>query len=324
MRLSWGALCANTETAEQQASASGVRRKQKGYGPWIVTFSDELMLAIRKLQCPNSERSQGHPSFPLEMDPEANPLDIVKAKWYDGYTSEVPGLTYERLAALTRSSSSAGQGPLWVGEHAPTKHKLEIRQRSCRELYVSLYEQTRQITSTRVALFGQMERNDGCVISNEDPLILKAKAFLIPIAERYSRGEIEQDKLNAERDKEYVKIGLMGATQKRNRSKADLLKRPACKSEPSIGADSHQPKAKVKREPNENTRSEAGAGLKQEKNAKIKNEANASGKKEAKANTKTEKRVKREADGAPGQHASIKQNKCVNIFFIKTHHTHFC
>jgi hypothetical protein len=112
--------------------------------------------------------------------------------------------------------------PLWSASHISTHNALTISQRPDRSLLLSLYEQSKQVLQVRVGIFGPLPDPQPAVVPRSDETLQKALAFLRPLAERYSKGEVDTDALIAIRDDELSKLGL-----KKTSSAKAPRKRPA-------------------------------------------------------------------------------------------------
>ena len=144
------------------------------------------------------------PTMKLSWVPD---LDVVTAKWFDGYEHVFEGPEATEFLALFRDSR-AKHSALWQDTHAKTKHTLEIKQRIDRQLLLSLYEQTRQILQVRMDRFGLVPGEPQKQLQPDDPTLKIAVSFMTKLAEKYRDDELDVKELKTMRDEELKKIPL--------------------------------------------------------------------------------------------------------------------
>ena len=115
------------------------------------------------------------------------------AHWDDGTHYIIPDLTAGAFREATKPRRGVTQDVLWQAEHVTTHNTLRIMQRTDRQLLLYLYDQSRGMLGVRCDLFGDLPLPQPASVANDHPTIVKALAFLEPIAMAYSRGEIEDN-----------------------------------------------------------------------------------------------------------------------------------
>ena len=136
-----------------------------------------------------------------EDDPEKLDHDIFIASFPDGQTIEITDLTYGQLRGIIggRKSQTAGEGPLWTGEHKTRHHKLTIEERDDREVLFSMTEQGKQIHQMHAERFGPLPPpKEGCIVSvvgNANSTMQAGLEFLKPLMIEYAEGKWSRGEL---------------------------------------------------------------------------------------------------------------------------------
>jgi hypothetical protein len=166
-------------------------------------FSKELMLPWREV--PGQRRECG---LPCTVPKKANVTDKVIANWPDG-TSAKLDITYGDLQALDIERKHGGPqaGNLAELEVQATKHKLAILQKVDRNLLVILTEQNKQLCMVKVSVFGAVA-DEKRRLPNDDPVVQKAKQFMLELAKQYAAGTVRKSELNVKRNEALWKMGL--------------------------------------------------------------------------------------------------------------------
>ena len=157
----------------------------------------------------------------------AAPTDAIVAKFSDGAEHEVSDLSVAEWQVLTkaRASSSAGveRPVMFEAEHAQTRHKLTVKERTDRGQLVSLFEQGAQVCQFKVTSFGP---------DDKDPATLKAATdAMITIAKRYASNEIDKSQLYIARNEILANLEKKKtATAKTARSKATAKSKTTAKA----------------------------------------------------------------------------------------------
>ena len=123
---------------------------------------------------------QKEPSLPLQ--PPAGPDDtLVVARWADGSSHPLPGLTKLRLSELQGAPIVR---TLWESRHAESGNRIWIDQRVDRQLLLSMYEQGKQRLQLSVNLFGNVPNERQ---SPDHPAIKAALNIMVIVAEKFSK-----------------------------------------------------------------------------------------------------------------------------------------
>ena len=142
-------------------------------------------------------------SLPITVDPGEEDSAVLKAKFHDGFESQVPDMlvgAYRR--GLRKAKGSKASAVLWEAVQAGTHHKLIISQRLDRSLLISLYEQSRQVCQVRADIFADISAEDQRSQRPADhPAIVAGVAFMAAIGQKYATGELKKCDLHTERDR---------------------------------------------------------------------------------------------------------------------------
>ena len=249
-------------------SSSKAAKVSLGEHVYEYKFNKELLVCIRR----NLAGGPAELSLPLTV---ASTNGVVVARWPDGNQREVPGLTNSKLATLLARGTDHSRCIVWTGIQVGTSHKVTIRQRPEKKLYLALYEQQRQVLQVAMDWFGPV--NGVEKLADDDPTLLDAIAFMVPIAMDFCSNKIGRADLRATRNSALKAAGIAmkanspvnsklggnisstGATDKA------VAKKPACKDggeacpameKPAASArSSHQ----CKREDQEHARDSTGS-----------------------------------------------------------------
>jgi hypothetical protein len=190
---------------ERARAAKPVEREHAGCGSGEITegdyelkFSTELMLPMRKNK--NSKKAiweAGLVDSICRSDDQG-----LACIWPDGYEAELEQ-THGWLKGLQRTSGSKETMPsLWSGIHKITKHRITLKQRTDRELLISVFEQNAQILQVRADKFGSVPIVDGLQkrLNEDSETLRKAIKFMTPILEAFIEDKIQKGDLKAEKD----------------------------------------------------------------------------------------------------------------------------
>ena len=187
---------------EEEEESGEEATKQKGDDNLNFKFDEETMLCLKNVDGTEEWMS----SYPIDLKKDGADTDEVSAKWSDGTTATVPGMTIGYFKILTNGtkSMSASAGRLWEKEQQTTKHDLYIKQRVDHFLLLSLFEQKNQICQIQLNSFGVIDEKKQLP---EDSEILKSGlAILIPIAEKFAKNEIGREELFPYRNREMQRL----------------------------------------------------------------------------------------------------------------------
>jgi hypothetical protein len=146
--------------------------------------------------------------LPCIVHKKANVTDKVIAEWPDG-TSAKLNITCGELQVLDIERKHGGPqaGNLAELEVEATKHKLAILQKVDRNLLVILTEQTKQLCMVKVSLFGAVA-DETKRLPNDDPVLQKAKEFMLELAKQYSAGTVRKSELMDKRNEALWNMGF--------------------------------------------------------------------------------------------------------------------
>ena len=93
---------------------------------------------------------------------------------------------------LEGRAARESEGPLWTGEMADGSfNAVTVRQRSDRQLLLSVYVQGRQIQHVAIGRFGTLEPPQPRIMPGGTPAVQRALKFMLPHVQRYTSGEYD-------------------------------------------------------------------------------------------------------------------------------------
>ena len=95
-----------TPTCNRNKVPIGLKKKPAPGESYAVSWSQELMLPIRRL---DNHGALGHsePGLPVSTSaPRGSDDELVIAEWHDGYTARIPGFAWSQLDLLTRGDGA--------------------------------------------------------------------------------------------------------------------------------------------------------------------------------------------------------------------------
>ena len=185
--------------AQPAASSAAAPPPQPADAPWQVGWNKELHIAYRH----KDNMADLEMSLPITVDPGDEDSAVLKAKFHDGFESQVPDMLVGAYRLGRRNSKgSKASAVLWEAVQAGTHHKLIMSQRLDRSLLISLYEQSRQVCQVRADVFADISAEDQRSQRPADhPAIVAGVAFMAAIGQKYATGELKKWDLFAERDR---------------------------------------------------------------------------------------------------------------------------
>ena len=129
--------------------------------------------------------------------------EALVVSFLDGSTAVLPDMTNERALELLETTGQAPKKTKLIAvEHKATHHALTVSQRAGPWLFLSLFEQSRQIGQIRVDLWGVLPEPQPRVIEDSHPCVAQAVEFYKPFIEQYASGELatKEDLRNAVKD----------------------------------------------------------------------------------------------------------------------------
>ena len=187
---------------EEEEESGGEATKQRGGDNLNFKFDEETMLCLKNVDGTEEWIS----SYPIDLKKDGADTDEVSAKWSDGTTAKVPGMTIGYFKILTngKTSMSASTGRLWEKEQLTTKHDLYIKQRVDHCLLLSLFEQKNQICQIQLNSFGVIDEKRQ--LPEDSDILKKGLAILIPIAEKFAKNEIGREEVFPYRNREMQRL----------------------------------------------------------------------------------------------------------------------
>ena len=160
-------------------------------------FNKELLECWRKLKGCKLEFADC-----VEIGKEDH--DPITAVFKDGERLVITDCTTSQYKALTggaseRKGKQTAQD-VWAGSHSISKNNIYVRERTDRQLLMSMYEQKLQILQVNVATF----RIEG----EADNSLDNAGKFMADLAQDYAADKVRKEELKAERDKRLMELGL--------------------------------------------------------------------------------------------------------------------
>lgn len=177
-------------------------------------FNKELLQGWRKLVGCKIE-------FAAKVEIGEADHDPVTAVFKDGARLVINCCTtsqYSKLiGAAGERKAKTTQNDAWAGEHIISKNQIYVRQRTDRNLLMSMYEQKLQILQVNVSTFHIEGEADKLAIE-------KAGKFMSGLAEDYALDKIRKESLKEERDERLMALGLGKKTvQKKEAIRASVL-----------------------------------------------------------------------------------------------------
>jgi hypothetical protein len=189
------------EEEESEGSASGsssspLSAHASAADPYTYGFASDINLPFRTLEDGTRELA-----FPPEVLETAADADPIVAVFVDGTKKELTCWTVGQHRQSLQRRKADGCGALFVGEHHASHNKITVTQRCDRALLLSMYEQTKQISSVRVDIFGDLPSPQPGVVPDNNATLLKAAEWLVPMARDYCSGKVvDKDHLRKIRD----------------------------------------------------------------------------------------------------------------------------
>ena len=223
-------------------NADSTRSVKKYAEEWIqYGFNDEMLLPFRKGSWGTLEIG-----FPILLEKLANVSDgeEVVGEFPDG-TKHKLGVKVAAVKDKAKGVRTWGDATLWQREHQKSGHVLSIKQSSCRQLLMSLYEQQKQVCMVRVDKFGDI--NKTChVLPHDNPAVKRALFFMQAIGDAYAEGRIADTDLYPERDARLKRIQKLDEEERRTTTSSPAKRKPAAAPDE---ADQVVAEAKVNPEP---------------------------------------------------------------------------
>ena len=223
-------------------NADSTRSVKKYAEEWIqYGFNDEMLLPFRKGSWGTLEIG-----FPILLEKLANVSDgeEVVGEFPDG-TKHKLGVKVAAVKDRAKGVRTWGDATLWQREHQKSGHVLSIKQSSCRQLLMSLYEQQKQVCMVRVDKFGDIN-NTNHVLPQDNPAVKKALFFMQAIGDAYAEGRIADTDLYPERDARLKRIQKLDEEERRTTTSSPAKRKPAAAPDE---ADQVVAEAKVNPEP---------------------------------------------------------------------------
>ena len=154
--------------------------------PWDFTWSEELMLGIRKST--NTGDDTREMSLPIDIPPDADQADLVTARWRDGTKHTFEEVTYGALQGAKKRAPSVAY---WKATHSVTNNSLSLRQRTDRVQLLCLYDQNVVILQIALYKFGELPEPQPNHVHADSPALKEAIEFMTPFCKQWQLDEVK-------------------------------------------------------------------------------------------------------------------------------------
>ena len=193
--LPWakGAIAASDATLGQVAPATprvvGKKKPAPTEKQYLYGWDAEVARHFRCTKIGSPPELAKPPSL-VEGAPDSN---FVVAEWEDGHAKTMHNMTIGQLRLqLEGRAARDSEGPLWTGEMADGSfNAVTVRQRSDRQVLLSVYVQGRQIHNVAIGRFGTLEPPQPRIMPGGTPAVQRALKFMLPHVQRYTSGEYD-------------------------------------------------------------------------------------------------------------------------------------